>query len=145
MTTNAGSERKDGAVGFNRTVNEQGREKSMKALNDFLRPEFITRVDEVVYFNHLDEDNFRSIARLMLDELKDAMAEKLLELQYDETVVDYLVKKSFSYAYGARNLRRVIQKEIEDRIAQELIEGYTRSITRVGVTAADDAIQILAV
>ena len=145
MTTNAGSERKDGAVGFNRTVNEQGREKSMKALNDFLRPEFINRVDEVVYFNHLDEENFRSIARLMLEELKEAMAEKTLELQYDDSVVDYLVKKSFSYTYGARNLRRVIQKDIEDRIAQELIEGYTRSITKVGVTAAEGELQILAV
>ncbi len=144
MTTNAGSDKKDGAVGFNRTINEQGKEKAIKALNDFLRPEFINRVDEIVYFNHLAEEDFRKIARLMLDELRDAMAEKKLELKYDESLIDYLTKKSFSYKYGARNLRRLIQREIEDRIASEIIANYARPARQIGLTAVSGEIQILA-
>jgi ATP-dependent Clp protease ATP-binding subunit ClpA len=145
MTTNAGSDKKDGAVGFNRTINEQGKEKAEKALKDFLRPEFINRVDEIVYFNHLSEENFKSIARLMLEELRASMAEKPIELRWDESLVDYLTTKSFSQTYGARNLRRLIQKEIEDAIAAEMISNYTRPVKQVGLTAKDGFIQILAV
>jgi ATP-dependent Clp protease ATP-binding subunit ClpA len=145
MTTNAGSDRKDGAVGFNRSINEQGKEKSIKALNDFLRPEFINRVDELVYFNHLSEDDFKQIARLMLDELASSMAEKKLELKYDDSLVDYLTKKSFSQTYGARNLRRLIQREVEDRIASEIISNYAAPMKQIGLTAVDGKIQILAV
>ncbi|MGE4484913.1 MAG: AAA family ATPase [Oscillospiraceae bacterium] len=145
MTTNAGSDKKDGSVGFNRSINEQGKEKAMKALKDFLRPEFINRVDEIVYFNKLTEDNFRKIAELMMGELRDNMEEKGIELQYDDSVIEYLVKKSYSAAYGARNLRRAIQKDIEDKIASELIAGYAHRPTRVGVTAVEGTIQVLAV
>ncbi len=145
MTTNAGSDKKDGAVGFNRTINEQGKEKATKALNDFLRPEFINRIDEIVYFNHLSEEDFKKIARLMLDELRDSMAEKELALQYDDSLIDYLTKKSFSNTYGARNLRRLIQKEVEDRVATEIIANYARPTKQIGLTAVDGAIQILAV
>ena len=145
MTTNAGSDKKDGAVGFNRTVDEQGKEKAEKALKDFLRPEFINRVDEIVYFNYLSEDNFKTIARLMMDELRDSMAEKPIELRYDDSLIDYLTEKSFSQAYGARNLRRLIQKEIEDRIAAEMINNYARPVKQVGLTATGGEIQILAV
>ncbi|UOO37410.1 ATP-dependent Clp protease ATP-binding subunit [Oscillospiraceae bacterium CM] len=144
MTTNAGSDRKDGAVGFNRSINEQGKEKAIKALNDFLRPEFINRIDELVYFNHLSEEDFKKIARLMLDELRDVMLEKKLELQYDDSLIDYLVKKSFSQTYGARNLRRLIQREVEDRIASEIIANYTRQTSRIGLTAVSGEIEILA-
>ncbi len=144
MTTNAGSDRKDGAVGFNRSVSEQGKDKAVKALNDFLRPEFINRVDEIIYFSHLTEENFKQIARLMLDELSESMAEKKLELRYDDSLVDYLTKKSFSHTYGARNLRRLIQSEIEDRIASELIANYTRQTKQIGLTAVEGEIQILA-
>jgi len=145
MTTNAGSDKKDGAVGFNRTVDEQGKAKAEKALKDFLRPEFINRVDEIVYFNYLSEANFKTIARLMLDELRDSMAEKPIALSYDDSLIDYLTEKSFSQAYGARNLRRLIQKEIEDRIASEMITNYSRPVTQVGLTAVNGEIQILAV
>jgi len=145
MTTNAGSDRKDGAVGFNRSADEQGKEKAEKALKDFLRPEFINRVDEVVYFNHLTEDDFKAIARLMLGELRDTMAEKPIELSYDDSLIDYLTKESFSQAYGARNLRRIIQKEIEDRIASEMIANYVRPIRQVSLTAEGSEIKILAV
>ena len=145
MTTNAGSNRKDGAVGFNRTLNEQGREKAMKALNDFLRPEFINRVDEIVCFNHLTEEDFGKIAKLMLDELKDSMAEKMIELTYDDTVIKWLTDKAYSITYGARNLRRLIQTDIEDKIAQEIITNYAHPVKKVGVTAAEGKIQVLAV
>ena len=145
MTTNAGSDKKDGAVGFNRTINEQGKEKAEKALKDFLRPEFINRVDEIVYFNHLSEETFKQIAKLMLDELHDSMAEKPIELRWDESLIDYLTEKSFSRAYGARNLRRLIQKEIEDRIAAEMIASYSRPIKQVGLTVRNDEIQLIAV
>ena len=144
MTTNAGSDKKDGAVGFNRSINEQGKEKAVKALNDFLRPEFINRVDEIVYFNRLSEEDFKQIARLMLEELCDSMAEKEMKLVYDDSLVEYLTKKSFSITYGARNLRRLIQKEIEDRIASEIIANYARPTKQIGLTAVDGEIQILA-
>jgi ATP-dependent Clp protease ATP-binding subunit ClpB len=144
MTTNAGSDRKDGAVGFNRSINELGKEKAMKALNDFLRPEFINRVDEIVYFNQLSEEDFKSIANLMLGELSDTMAERSIELVYDDSLIDYLTTKSYSLAYGARNLRRLIQKEVEDKIAAEIIEHYAHPFKRIGVTAARGEIQILA-
>jgi len=145
MTTNAGSDKRDGAVGFNRTVNEQGKEKAMKALNDFLRPEFINRVDEIVYFNKLTEENFVEIAKIMLNELKDSMAEKAMTLEYDDSVIEFLVKKSYSATYGARNLRRTIQKELEDKIASEIIANYAHPVKRIGVTATDDKIQVIAV
>ena len=145
MTTNAGSDKKDGAVGFNRTINEQGKEKAEKALKDFLRPEFINRVDEIVYFNHLSEETFKQIARLMLDELHDAMAEKPIELRWDESLVEYLTEKAFSQTYGARNLRRLIQKEIEDRIAAEMITNYANPVKQVGLTVKNSEIQIIAV
>lgn len=144
MTTNAGSDKKDGAVGFNRSINEQGKEKAVKALKEFLRPEFINRIDEIIYFNHLSEQDFKQIARLMLEELREAMAEKKMELQYDESLLDYLTKKSFSLTYGARNLRRLIQREIEDKIASEIIASYANPLKRIGLTAVSGEIQILA-
>ena len=145
MTTNAGSDRKEGAVGFNRTVDEQGKEKAEKALKDFLRPEFINRVDEIIYFNYLSEDTFKQIARLMMDELRGSLAEKTIELTYDDSLIDYLTKESYSQTYGARNLRRLIQKEIEDAIATEMIDNYSRPVKRIGLTAKDGKIMILAV
>jgi len=145
MTTNAGSDKKDGAVGFNRSRDEQGKEKAEKALKDFLRPEFINRVDEIVYFNHLTEDDFKEIARLMLEDLRLSMAEKPIELIYDDTLLVYLTEKSFSQAYGARNLRRLIQKEIEDLIAAEMISKYHTPITKVDLTALEGALKMLTV
>ncbi|MDR1217929.1 MAG: ATP-dependent Clp protease ATP-binding subunit [Oscillospiraceae bacterium] len=145
MTTNAGSDRKDGSVGFNRTRNEQDKVKAEKALNDFLRPEFINRVDEIVYFNKLTAENFKKIAAIMLDELRDSMAEKGIELRYDESLLELISDKSFSEKYGARNLRRTVQKEVEDTVARELISGYSRKITRIGLSAKDGEIIIIAV
>ena len=144
MTTNAGSDRRgSGTVGFGNSAKDQDRERVMKALRDFLRPEFINRVDEVVYFNRLSEENFRAIAVLMLEELKAGLAEKAMTFVWDESVIDYLVRKSYSVEYGARNLRRTIQKDIEDRLAAELIDNYQRELTRVGVSAQGDEITVI--
>ena len=137
MTSNAGSDRKEGTVGFNKTVNEQGKDLAMKALQQFLRPEFINRVDEIVYFNKLTEENFKPIARLMLDELTASLKEKGLQFAYDDALVDYLVGKSYSATYGARNLRRTIQKEVEDSLASAIIDSYDHPITQIAATAED--------
>ena len=137
MTSNAGSERKEGAVGFNKSVNEQGKERAMKALQQFLRPEFINRVDEIVYFNKLTEENFLPIARLMLDELKASLQEKGLTFIYDDALVEHLVKESYSATYGARNLRRTIQKEVEDVLANAIINSYDHPVTQLSATAEE--------
>ena len=141
MTSNAGSNTKSGSVGFARTANEQGRERAMKALQEFLRPEFINRVDEIVYFNQLTEDNFKAIAALMLQELQDSLAEKGIVFTWQDSLLDYLVKKSYSAAYGARNLRRLIQKELEDAIASRIIDSWRHPVARLD--AASDGEQLV--
>ena len=135
MTSNAGSNTKSGSVGFARTANEQGRERAMKVLQEFLRPEFINRVDEIVYFNQLTEDNFKAIAALMLQELQDSLAEKGIVFTWQDSLLDYLVKKSYSAAYGARNLRRLIQKELEDAIASRIIDSWQHPVARLDASS----------
>ena len=137
MTSNAGSERKDGTVGFGHTVNEQNRDRAMKALGEFLRPEFLNRVDEVICFNRLDEKNFAGIAHIMLDELQKSLEDKGLHFTWDEAVEDYLVKKSYSATYGARNLRRTIQKELEDVMAAQIIDSYEHPVTQIHASMED--------
>jgi ATP-dependent Clp protease ATP-binding subunit ClpB len=144
MTSNAGSERKGGSLGFGMTMNEQNKERALKALGEFLRPEFINRVDEIICFNRLDEENFRGIARIMLGELRDSLAEKGLHFTYDDAVVDYLVEKSYSMTYGARNLRRTIQKELEDVMAAKIIDSYENPITQLKAVMQDGALTLLA-
>ena len=137
MTSNAGSDARTsaGSVGFGRTADQQGRERAMKALESFLRPEFINRVDEIVYFNKLTEDNFKAIAAIMLRELQDALKEKGITFTWDDALLDYLVKKSYSMTYGARNLRRQIQKDLEDDIATKLIDSYLHPIQSIHASA----------
>ena len=144
MTSNAGSDRKEGTVGFNKSTSELGRDRAMKALQQFLRPEFINRVDEIVYFNRLTEENFQPIARLMLDELTASLREKGLTFSYDDALVRYLVGKSYSAAYGARNLRRTIQKEVEDALALEIIGSYDHPVTQLSATEEDGKVVIRA-
>ena len=124
MTSNAGSASKEGTVGFDRSVSQQDHERAMKALQQFLRPEFINRVDAVITFNRLSEENFQGIARIMLDELVASLKEKGITFTYDDALVAWLTHKSYSLTYGARNLRRTIQKEVEDPLATRLIESY---------------------
>ena len=141
MTTNAGSNRGANALGFGMSANDQTRERVMKALGEFLRPEFLNRVDEVVYFNRLTEENFRNIASLMLTEVRDMMAQRGMALVWDETVIDALVKKSFSETYGARNLRRTIQKDVEDAIAAAIVDRRAHA-ANVKLTADGDHIKV---
>ena len=140
MTTNAGSNRKGGAMGFGGTVNDMGRERALKALGEFLRPEFINRVDEIVYFNSLTEENFRSIAKLMLEETRDAIAERGISMTWNTALIDYLVRKSYSVTYGARNLRRTIQKDVEDAIAQKIIDCRGENAGHISVSADDNGV-----
>ena len=142
MTSNAGSDRAGGAVGFGRTADEQGKERVMKALQEFLRPEFINRVDEIIYFNRLTEENFTHIARIMLGELCDSLADKGFTFSWDESLEAYLVKKSYSVTYGARNLRRTIQKELEDPISVAIIDSYDHPITQIKAVCEDDAVKL---
>ena len=142
MTSNAGSGKAAGAVGFGRSADDQDKERVMKALQEFLRPEVINRVDEIVYFHQLTEENFRGIAGIMLEELKAALEEKGYHFTYDDALVDYLVKKSYSAAYGARNLRRCIRKDVEDPMAARIIESYETPITQIKATAEDGAVKL---
>ena len=143
MTSNAGSDTKSaGAVGFGGSADDQGKERTMKALRDFLRPEFLNRVDEIICFNHLSRENFAGIARIMLEELRKSLSDKGYTFHYDDALVDYLVEKSYSMTYGARNLRRLIQKELEDPMAARIIDSFENPITQISATAADGAVQL---
>ena len=144
MTSNAGSDRKGGSLGFGMTMNEQNKDRAMKALNEFLRPEFINRVDEIICFNRLDEANFTDIARIMLGELQASLEDKGLHFSYDDAVVEYLVKKSFSQTYGARNLRRTIQKELEDVMAAKIIDSYENPVSQLKAVMEDGKLALLA-
>ena len=143
MTSNAGSDNKSaGAVGFGGSADQQGKERTMKALQDFLRPEFLNRVDEIICFNHLTKENFTGIARIMLEELRTSLGDKGYTFRYDDALVDYLVEKAYSMTYGARNLRRQIQKELEDPMAARIIDSFENPITQISATAADGAVQL---
>jgi len=140
MTSNAGSEGRVGGMGFGRTQQDQVKEKTMKALSEFLRPEFINRVDEIITFNHLTEENFLGIADIMLSELKQSLLSRGLELSWDEDVRSYLVKKAFSTVYGARNLRRTIQRDLEDPISERIIDSFEKPISAIRVKVAEEQI-----
>ena len=145
MTSNAGSDRKSSSVGFGQTVSDQTKEKALKALSEFLRPEFINRVDEVICFNRLSEEDFRRIAEIMLTELKDALDNRGVTLSWDVSLIDYPVKKSYSITYGARNLRRTIQRDVEDPIAEKIIDSFVEPIRAIQITADDDRVALAAV
>ena len=142
MTTNAGSSSKSGSVGFGGSLSDMSRERTMKALNEFLRPEFINRVDEVVCFNQLTEENFRAIAALMLGEVRDVLAARSIALSWDESLLDYLVKEAYSVTYGARNLRRLIQKQVEDVLAQRIIDRHGEGTSEIVLSAPDGKIEM---
>ena len=140
MTSNAGSEGRVGGLGFGRTENDQTREKTMKALKDFLRPEFINRVDEIITFNHLTEENFLGIADIMLSELKESLLSRGLTLTWDEEIRQHLVKLAYSVTYGARNLRRTIQRELEDPISEKIIDSFETPISAIHVALENDSV-----
>ena len=142
MTTNAGSNSKSGSVGFGGSLSDMSRERTMKALNEFLRPEFINRVDEVICFNQLTEANFRAIAALMLGELRENMERKNIVLTWDDSLVDHLVREGYSVTYGARNLRRLIQKQVEDQIAEGIIARRSESSSQIMLSAENGKVEV---
>jgi len=145
MTTNAGSGSKSASLGFGSTISDMTKDRAMKALGEFLRPEFINRVDEIICFNQLTEDNFRAIAKIMLNEVKTVLTEKHIELFWTDSVIDYLVKEAYSVTYGARNLRRVIQKQIEDMLAQRIIEYRNEEIHTITIDSENGSINAIIV
>ena len=142
MTSNAGSEGSVGGMGFGRTENDMVKERTMKALRGFLRPEFINRVDEIVTFNHLSEENFLGIADIMLSGLRDSLAARGLDLTWDESVRQHLVKKAYSVTYGARNLRRTIQRELEDPISEKIIDSFEDPISSIHISVEEDHVLV---
>ena len=133
MTTNAGSDNGSAVVGFTGSGEFTDNAKTEKALSRFLRPEFINRVDEIITFRSLDKNDFASIAKIMLSELKAALAEKAITLTFTDEAAALIASESFSAKYGARNMRRYIQKNIEDKLAEEIISDYGHSITRASL------------
>ena len=142
MTSNAGSEGSVGGMGFGRTENDMVKERTMKALRGFLRPEFINRVDEIVTFNHLTQENFLGIADIMLSELRDSLAMRGLSLSWDESVRELLVKEAYSVTYGARNLRRAIQRLLEDPISEKIIDSFEHPISSIALSATDGKVEL---
>ncbi|MGN0695142.1 MAG: AAA family ATPase [Oscillospiraceae bacterium] len=135
MTSNAGSSDKTLSLGFNKTEGEMSKEKAMKALSDFLRPEFLSRVDEVVVFDPLTEDDFKDIACLMLDEMKDPLLEKNITFRYDKRAASCIASKAFGGKFGARDIRKLIRTDIEDKIAAKIVESPENSINRIKLTS----------
>lgn len=142
MTSNAGSEGRVGGLGFGRTEGDKVQETTMKALREFLRPEFLNRVDEILTFNHLSQENFLGIADIMLNELRDSLSARGLSLTWDESLRQLLVKKAYSTTYGARNLRRTIQRELEDPISETIIDSFEHPISSIRITVENDAVKL---
>ena len=142
MTSNAGSEGRVGGVGFGRTEQDMVKEKTMKALREFLRPEFLNRVDEIITFNHLSEENFLGIADIMLKELQDSLASRGLKFTWENSIRDLLVKKAYSVTYGARNLRRTIQKDLEDPISEAIIDSFEHPISAIHIRGDGEKVHL---
>ena len=142
MTSNAGSEGRVSGLGFGRTQQDQVKEKTMNALREFLRPEFINRVDEIITFNHLSKENFLGITDIMLAELRDNLACRGLSMHWDEDLRQFLADKAYSVTYGARNLRRTIQQELEDPISEAIIDSFENPISTLTVRIVDGAVKL---
>ena len=142
MTSNAGSEGSVGGMGFGRSDGDKVKEKTMKALQGFLRPEFLNRVDEIITFNHLTEENFLGIADIMLKELQESLSTRGLTLSWDDDLRRLLVKKAYSVTYGARNLRRTIQKELEDPISEAIIDSFEHPISAIRIRVEGEIVKL---
>ncbi|MBQ1224321.1 MAG: ATP-dependent Clp protease ATP-binding subunit [Oscillospiraceae bacterium] len=144
MTTNAGSSLSSGSAGFGQNLTEQSSAKTMKALEEIMRPEFLNRIDKIITFNQLTTENFAAITRLMLSELSDNLAFRGISFTCSDEAVEYLTNKSYSVKYGARNLRRLIQKEIEDAVASAIISRFNDPVSAVSVTAINGELTVTA-
>ena len=144
MTSNAGSEGVTSSMGFGRTQQDQVKEKTMKALQGFLRPEFLNRVDEIITFNHLSQENFLRIADIMLNELRTSLESRGLSFTWDDSIRDYLAKEAYSMTYGARNLRRTIQRSLEDPISEVIIDSFEKPISTIHADMENDEVKLKA-
>ena len=144
MTTNAGSDRAGALAGFGTNEIKMEDARTEKALSTFLRPEFLNRVDEIITFRSLDENDFARIAGIMMGELKTALSERGIALSYSDEALAYIAKASYSHKFGARNMRRYIQTNIEDALAEKIIADYKRTITHARVSVKDDALSVTA-
>ena len=142
MTSNAGSAGKNSALGFGKSTDEASKEKVMKALQDFLRPEFIARVDEIIVFNTLTENDFVKIAKLMLEEYIPTLDEKHIRFTFDDKACEYLAKKSCSGKSGARDLRNTIRREVEEKIAEAMIQSQSGDLSAINVTSDGEQITV---
>lgn len=142
MTSNAGSDRSGGSVGFGKTISEQDEARAVKALEEIMRPEFLNRIDDIISFSHLTKEDFRGIAAIMLGQLRDTLAENNIRLTWDDSLVDYLIEDSFSVKFGARNLRRAIEKQVEDELANRIIAAWEHPLSGAHVSAADGKILV---
>ncbi len=141
MTSNAGSTDKSIGVGFNRTDTEISKDKAMKGLREFLRPEFISRIDEVVVFRNLSKENFQEITALMLYEMKEPLAEKNMTVTYDDAALAAIAEEAYGKPYGARDIRRVIRQQVEDKIAS-LIIAHNGEIHNLAISAVDGKVTV---
>ena len=144
MTSNAGSSDKSNIVGFNKQAGEMAKEKAMRALQEILRPELLGRVDEIVVFSSLSQESMQKIAGLMLDEMKEPLKEQNIDMSYDEKALNYLAQHADGGKFGARELRKIIRKKVEDRVANMIVDHYDSPITMLGITADENDIQIIA-
>ena len=142
MTTNAGANVSSSQAGFGSTETEIAKERTEKALSSFLRPEFINRIDEIITFRSLDEENFVHIAKIMLNDLKKALEERNISFAFTDEVCEFVAKESFSRKFGARNMRRYIQTEIEDKLAEAMIFVIKGNISMASVTIVDGKIKV---
>ena len=143
MTSNAGSNKKDGSLGFGRTENELVKEKVMKSLKEFLRPEFISRIDEIIVFNKLTHDDYVKIAALIIDEYKESLKERDIKLSYDKNVLELLAEKVSKGSSGARDLRNVIRKEVEDKISMAIVKNESFDIGDISLKADSEGISVV--
>ena len=142
MTSNAGSDRSGGSMGFGKSLSEQNEDRALKALEEIMRPEFLNRIDDIISFDHLTKDDFRAIAAIMLEQLRDTLAENGVRLTWDDALVNFLVEQSFSVKFGARNLRRTIEKQVEDELASRIISAWEHPLSGAHVTADASGVQI---
>lgn len=142
MTSNAGSSNGMNGIGFAKTSDDVSRERVMKGLRDFLRPEFLGRVDEIVSFKPLTEEGYAAIAKLNLEELREPLSEKNLALNISEDVYKAVAKKAFGGKFGGRDIRRVIRTDIEDKLAELLIDNSERKLSEVDISANGEEIEV---
>ncbi len=142
MTSNAGSDLSSAPLGFGKNVTEQAQEKAMRALEQLMRPEFLNRIDEIIAFHQLSKEDFAQIAGILLGDLRDSLSQRGIRLTWDDKLVGYLVEKGYSLKFGARNLRRLTEREIENALAMEVISAGEHGLSGAHLSAEDGELRV---